>query len=84
MNLGGVQFIPTAMTFLHESAIEAHSIIESPLTTLTPSFELKENHARVFMLSSSRSSAYACEVKKDFTKIMIKLLVSCKIAENSS
>lgn len=84
MNLGGVQFIPTAMTFLHASAIEAHSTIESPLTTLTPSFELKENQAGVFMLPSSRSSAYACEVKKDFTKIMIKLLVSCKSRDRIS
>lgn len=61
MNLGGVQFIPTATTFLHESAIETHSVNESPLTTLTPSFELKENQAGMLILSSSRSSAYACQ-----------------------
>jgi hypothetical protein len=59
MNLGGVQFIPTAPSFRHLSAIVAHSIRESPLTILTPSFELKENHAGIFMLHSSRSSAYA-------------------------
>lgn len=33
INLGGVQLIPIATTFLHELAIEAHSIKESPLTT---------------------------------------------------
>lgn len=57
MNLGGVQLIPTATTFLHDSAIETHSTKESPLTTLTPSLELKANHAGTVMLSSSKSSA---------------------------
>lgn len=52
--------IPTATTCLHESAIEAHSDMESPLTTLVPSLELKENQAGIFMFSSSSSSAYAC------------------------
>ena len=61
INLGGVQLIPTATTLLHELAIEAHSINESPLTTFTPSFELKENQAGIFILFSSRSSAYACK-----------------------
>lgn len=32
INLGGVQFIPTAPTFEHPLAIVAHSINESPLT----------------------------------------------------
>ena len=57
INLGGVQLIPTATTFLHDSAIEAHSRIESPLTTLMPSLELNENHAGIFTFSSSKSSA---------------------------
>lgn len=57
INLGGVQLIPTETTRLQDSAIEAHSSKESPLTTLTPSFELKENQAGIFMFSSSKSSA---------------------------
>lgn len=59
INLGGVQLIPTAATCLQESAMDAHSNIESPLTTFIPSLELKENHAGIFMASSSSSSAYA-------------------------
>lgn len=55
MNLGGVQFIPTATTFLHDSAMAAHSNKESPLTTLIPSLELKDNHAGICMSSSSSS-----------------------------
>lgn len=55
-----MQLIPTATTFLHESAMEAHSNIESPLTALIPSFEAKENQAGISIPSSSRSSAYAC------------------------
>jgi hypothetical protein len=51
--------IPTATAFLHDSAMEAHSSKESPLTTLMPSLELKENHAGIFMSSSSKSLAYA-------------------------
>lgn len=57
INLGGVQLIPTATTLLHDSATEAHSRRESPLTTLMPSLELKENHAGSCMFSSSKSSA---------------------------
>lgn len=64
INLGGVQFIPTAQTLAHLSAIVAHSINESPLTTWTPSFELKENHAGICMLHSSRSSTYAYMTNK--------------------
>lgn len=60
MNLGGVQLIPTATTFLQDSAMDAHSRMESPLTTFTPSLELKENHAGIFMSSSSKISAKAC------------------------
>lgn len=59
MNLGGVQLIPTETTFLHESAIAAHSDKESPLTTFTPSLELNANHAGILM-PSSRSSQNAC------------------------
>lgn len=57
MNLGAVQLTPTAATCSHESATEAHSKIESPLTTLLSSLQLKENHAGISMPSSSRSSA---------------------------
>lgn len=67
INLGGVQLIPTAATSLHESAIEAHSIRESPLTTLTPSFEVKPNHAGIRNLHSSSSSTYACKRSYYFT-----------------
>jgi hypothetical protein len=78
INLGGVQLIPTATTCLHESAMEAHSEIGSPLTTLTPSLELKENHAGISMPSSSRSSAYACNKEKKVNKyvhgFMLKLV----------
>lgn len=59
MYLGGVQLIPTPMTCSHEWAIKAHSAMGSPLTTLVPSLELKENQAGMLMASSSRSSAYA-------------------------
>jgi len=59
INLGGVQLIPTAKTFSHDSPIAAHSDKESPLTTFTPSLELKDNQAGVFMSSSLRSSTKA-------------------------
>uniref|UniRef100_A0A7C9CF36 Uncharacterized protein n=1 Tax=Opuntia streptacantha TaxID=393608 RepID=A0A7C9CF36_OPUST len=59
INLGGEQLIPTAATFLQESAMAAHSNRESPLLTFFPSFDVKENHAGILMSSSSRSSAYA-------------------------
>ena len=55
-----MQFIPTATTCEQASAIEEQSSKESPLTTLTPSFELKENQAGIFTSPSSRISAYAC------------------------
>lgn len=57
INRGGVQLIPTKTTFLHDSATDAHSRMESPLTTLTPFLELKQNHAGIFMSSSSKISA---------------------------
>lgn len=62
INRGGVQLIPTATTCLHALAIEAHSKMESPLTTLIPSLEAKVNHAGISIASSSRSSAYACTI----------------------
>lgn len=57
MYLGGVQLIPTLTTCGHESAIEAQSSIESPLTAFIPSLELKENQAGTLMFSSSTSAA---------------------------
>jgi len=57
MNLGAVQLTPTATTCGHESAIEAHSKIESPLATLFSSLQEKENHAGISIPSSSKSSA---------------------------
>ena len=66
--LGAVQLIPTATTRSHESAIAAQSEIGSPLTTLIPSLELKENQVGTFMFSSSRILVYSY-IKKQSGKI---------------
>lgn len=75
--------IPTATTCLHESAIDAHSCIESPLTTLVPSLELKENHAGIFKSSSSRSSTYAYIISQKKTALAgLKKVPTIYISDN--
>ena len=66
--LGAVQLIPTATTRSHKSAIAVQFDIGSPLTTLIPSLELKENQVGTFMFSSSRILVYSY-IKKQSGKI---------------